>query len=140
MVIPQSPHLRFHESSHQSRTVLLRRLLTQQYVHDSEYTTIRLGDRKCHMLDPTAPKPIGTPIFIFLGDNKIAPTLTGRAFVIRCAKTLLRYFRRLPPDHPDIRNCLEGKKPSVIEHWLKHFYQQGAIDANDKISIITIRF
>lgn len=140
MVIPQPPHLRFHESLHQSRAMLLRRLLTQQYSHDGEYTTIRLGDRKCHSLDPTAAHPNGTPIFIFLGDNKITPTLTGRAFVIRCTKTLLRYFIRLPPDHPDIRNCLEGKKSSVIEHYLKKFYQQNTISQDDKISIITIRF
>lgn len=145
------PYLRFHETANPKRAVELIKLINKSNnsnnTLDQYHVTIRVGFNKCDGLSPTAPPPMGNRIDIFLGDSKHNPTAVGKATVIRCIKTIWRYFGIIRPrsQDPDFSQNLDGGNPQEIEHYLNIYYANYSpavvpITSGAEISIIYLAF
>ena len=139
-------YLQFNETMNRGRAKIVRRLITNR-ARDEPYTTVRLGFRKCDIFDPAPPK--GANIQLILGDDKAnSSNLTGQATIVRCSKTIWRYFNIKRPNNPDFWNNLDGSNPQTVEYWILKYYNYyhgnvpggtpiNKINPDQKISMIT---
>ena len=149
------PYLRFSESINLKRTQQLKGLINKSNQpnnnFDTYHVTVRMRFGKCDSLTPQQPPPSGSRIDVFLGDSKHNPSMSGKATLLECMKTIWRYlgqnypqdlkslYRQLarnanssiftkfggrPPNiDPFFWNNLDGETRLEIEKYLNIYYQ-----------------